>query len=187
MIEILPLETFRLEDLKTVMPGYTSTEKYLVTRTEAENGDHITFDLQRVALDTPYIKQWNHDEDAPLEHYADCVKAGTSLGAFDGAQLVGLAIAEVQTWNRTLCIWELGVAESHQRRGIGRDLMREAVKLAEQRSLRALVVETQNTNVPAIRFYWGIGFTFDGIDVSFYGNDDLDQGEVAIFMRRKLT
>lgn len=187
MIEIRPLEIFRLEDLKTVMPGYTSTEKYAVTRTEAESGDHITFDLQRVVLHSPYVKQWNYDEDAPLEHYTDCVTAGTSLGAFDGVQLVGLAIAEVQTWNKTLCIWELGVAEAHQRRGIGRDLIREAVKLAERNGLRALVIETQNTNVPAIRFYRGIGFTFEAIDVSFYGNDELDQGEVAIFMRRKLT
>lgn len=187
MIAIRPLEVFRLEDLKRVMPGYTSTEKYMVTRTESQNDDRITFALQRVALDTPYVKRWNHDEDAPLEHYAACVKAGTSLGAFDGDQLVGLAIAEVQTWNSTLSIWELGVAESHQRRGIGRDLLRDAVTLAERHSLRALVVEVQNTNVPAIRFYRGVGFEFDGIDVSLYGNDELDRGEVAIFMRRKLT
>lgn len=186
MIAIRPLEIFRLEDLKRVMPGYTSTEKYVVTRTESQNDDHITFELRRVTLEMPYVKRWNHDEDAPLEHYATCVKDGTSLGAFEGDQLVGLAIAEMQTWNSTLTIWELGVAESHQRRGIGHDLIHETVKMAEQHSLRALVVEVQNTNVPAIRFYRSVGFTFDGIDVSLYGNDELERGEIALFMRRKL-
>lgn len=186
MIAIRPLEIFRVEDLEMAMPGYTSTEKYQITRSIHEHGDQITFELQRINLETPYVKRWNHRVDAPLELYAEYVQAGTSLGAFDDGQLVGIAISEIQVWNKTLSIWEFGVAETHQGRGIGRDLMREVVTLAHQHSLRALVVETQNTNVPAIRFYRRVGFEIEGIDLSFYGNHDLDQGEVAIFMRRKL-
>jgi ribosomal protein S18 acetylase RimI-like enzyme len=47
-------------------------------------------------------------------------------------------------------------------------------------------VETQNTNVPAIRFYRSLGFHLEGIDVSFYSNDDLTSGEVALFLKRRL-
>ena len=48
--------------------------------------------------------------------------------------------------------------------------------------MRVIVCETQNTNVPAIRFYQRMGFTLDGIDLSFYETID----EVAFFMKRKV-
>jgi hypothetical protein len=38
--------------------------------------------------------------------------------------------------------------------------------------------------VPAIRFYHALGFTLDGVDISFYSNDDLARGEIAVFMKK---
>ena len=52
--------------------------------------------------------------------------------------------------------------------------------------LRTIVCETQNTNVPAIEFYRKVGFTVEGIDLSYYTNDDVLNGEVAVFMKRGL-
>ena len=57
---------------------------------------------------------------------------------------------------------------------------------ASEEGLRVLVCETQTTNVPAIDFYRSVGFELDGIDLSYYGNDDVAAGEVALFMKRKL-
>jgi len=51
---------------------------------------------------------------------------------------------------------------------------------------RVLVLETQNTNVPAIRFYRKAGFEVEGIDLSYYSNTDITDGEIAIFMKRKI-
>jgi ribosomal protein S18 acetylase RimI-like enzyme len=45
-------------------------------------------------------------------------------------------------------------------------------------------LETQATNVPAIRFYMALGFAVVGLDLSLYGNDDAARGEVALFMAR---
>jgi streptothricin acetyltransferase len=56
--------------------------------------------------------------------------------------------------------------------------------ISRETGLRAIVCETQNTNVPAIDFYRHIGFTLEGIDLSFYTNDDYLNGEVAIFMKK---
>lgn len=53
-------------------------------------------------------------------------------------------------------------------------------------SFGAINLETQNTNVNAIRFYRRSGFEIEGIDLSYYTNDDVEGGEVAIFMKRKL-
>ena len=53
--------------------------------------------------------------------------------------------------------------------------------------MRRLVLETQTTNAPAIRFYRALGFTLDSVDISLYGDDDLARGEVAVFMKKKVA
>ena len=57
---------------------------------------------------------------------------------------------------------------------------------ASKEGFRVLVCETQTTNVPAIDFYRSVGFEVGGIDLSYYGNDDVQAGEVALFLKRKL-
>ena len=58
---------------------------------------------------------------------------------------------------------------------------------ARSQGFRIVVCETQNTNVPAIDFYRRVGFEFEGVDLSFYTNDDALIGEVAVFMKLKLV
>ena len=57
---------------------------------------------------------------------------------------------------------------------------------AKEAGMRVIVCETQNYNVPAIEFYRKVGFEIEGIDLSYYSNRDMTEGEVAIFMKRKL-
>jgi ribosomal protein S18 acetylase RimI-like enzyme len=57
---------------------------------------------------------------------------------------------------------------------------------AKRAGCRVVVCETQNTNVPAIDFYRKVGFEIGGIDLSYYSNEDVENGEVAIFMKRKI-
>jgi ribosomal protein S18 acetylase RimI-like enzyme len=64
--------------------------------------------------------------------------------------------------------------------------MERLLEVAKSASLRAVVAETQTKNVPAIRFYRAMGFTPDGIDTSYYTNDDLEKCDVAVFMKRRL-
>jgi len=121
-----------------------------------------------------------------VKAYEWVVQQGFSLGAYDGHQMVGIAIAEKVDWNRSLWVWEFGVAETHRRRGIGRRLMEALADEAKEAGLRIMVCETQNTNVPAIAFYRKVGFEIEGIDLSYYSNSDMTEGEVAIFVKRKL-
>jgi ribosomal protein S18 acetylase RimI-like enzyme len=79
------------------------------------------------------------------------------------------------------------VAQPCQRQGIGRRLMEALAVRATEAGLRVMVCETQNTNLPAIDFYRSVGFEIEGVDLSYYSNRDLIEGEVAIFMKRKLN
>ena len=111
---------------------------------------------------------------------------GFSFSAYDLQQCVGIALAEPRHWNKSLWVWELHVAKTHRRRGIGRRLVEALAQLGYAAGLRTLVCETQNTNVPAMHFYHKIGFNIEGIDLSYYSNDDFPDGEIAIFMKKRL-
>ncbi|MMZ60870.1 Mycothiol acetyltransferase [compost metagenome] len=70
---------------------------------------------------------------------------------------------------------------------IGKALMACTIDLARSEGFRAVDLETQNTNAPAVDFYKQCGFELDGIDVSFYTNNDLNDGEVAFFMKKRTS
>jgi ribosomal protein S18 acetylase RimI-like enzyme len=76
------------------------------------------------------------------------------------------------------------VAGAHQRRGVGRQLVDALTEKARAVGLRTIVSGTQNTNIPAIRVYRRVGFHIEGIDLSYYSNDDYPDGEIALFMKK---
>jgi prolyl-tRNA editing enzyme YbaK/EbsC (Cys-tRNA(Pro) deacylase)/GNAT superfamily N-acetyltransferase len=183
MIDIRTLTELRPEDLRRLNMGYSSRSKYIVEKTEAPQRTTISLELRD--LGHPYIKRWATEEE-DIARGQRLVSHGLSLGAYDGEEMVGIALAEPRPWNRSLWVWEFHIAETHQRMGIGRRLMGELIEKTRSAGLRVLVCETQNTNVPAISFYRAMGFEIDGIDLSYYTNEDMVQGEIAIFMKRKI-
>jgi ribosomal protein S18 acetylase RimI-like enzyme len=183
-IRISGLTALTRADLERLIVGYTSSEKYTVTKREAEA--QITLQLDLITLASPYTAPDPIEEDM-LRRYTALAGNGLSLGVYDGEVLVGMALAEPQPWNNSLWVWEFRVAATHQQRGLGRALMETLIEKARTAGFRILVCETQTTNIPAIRFYRALGFSVEGIDLSLYSNNDLrPDGEVAMFMKRRL-
>jgi ribosomal protein S18 acetylase RimI-like enzyme len=183
MIEVKTLRSAAPEEIRRLASGYVSTSRYDIRKSETP--ERTVFSLELAALDPPYVKQFEHDR-ATLEAYGRVVEQGFSLGAYAEERLIGIALAEPQRWNRSLWVHEFLVDEPHRGRGIGRQLMEALADRARAADLRVIVCETQNTNVPAITFYRAVGFEMEGVDLSYYTNDDTTQGEFAIFMKRKL-
>jgi ribosomal protein S18 acetylase RimI-like enzyme len=177
-MEIRKLEDLNPDDFRRIMTGYTSTNKYIVKKTEKH--DLTTITMRLATLTNPYVKNFPQLPDE-MKRYQQIVKQSTSLGAYEGGRLVGLAISERRDWNRSLWVWELGVEKEHRRAGVGTQLVEALVRVAKDLNLRIIVCETQNTNVPAIEFYRKTGFEVEGIDLSYYSNTDTTTGEVAIF------
>jgi ribosomal protein S18 acetylase RimI-like enzyme len=183
-IQIRTLHRVSAADLIRLGGNYSSHTRYEVAWSERR--DRIAFTLRPVPLRAPFRKVFHYPA-AELRRYGKVVRLGWSLGAYDGAKLVGLALAEPRPWNRSLWVWEIGVAASHRRRGIGTCLVQELERSAKGAGYRALVCETQTTNAPAMEFYWNTGFKLEGVDVSYYSNEDLRRGEVAIFMKKRVA
>jgi ribosomal protein S18 acetylase RimI-like enzyme len=185
MIEIKPMPHFYAADLSRMGYGYTTTEKYAVHKSETPECIQIT--LQVVTLEQPYVKRFPESDAEEAAYYERIAAEGLSLGAYDGDELVGMALVERRDWNRTLWIWEFCVDERFRGRSVGRRLMDVLAENARVAGYRAIGLEAQNTNVPAIRFYRAVGFEIDGLDLSYYTNHDVTDGEVAMFMKRKLS
>lgn len=183
MIEFKPLERLDADEWAILQAGYVSTARYAVAKDETPELTMIRLEL--IPLARPYIKRWDYNAE-DVARYTPLLANGFSWGAYEGRPLAGLAIAEPHAWNRVLWVWEFHVAEGRRGQGIGRQLMEHLAQRAQAAGLRALVCETQNTNPRAINFYRQTGFTLEGVDLSYYTNDDAIEGEVAIFMKRKL-
>jgi ribosomal protein S18 acetylase RimI-like enzyme len=184
MIIIQPLVRLDIADLAPVITTYVSEGVYRVNYRDSPTDTSI--DLHYVTLPEPAVRKYDHFDAATLQRYAQIFNAGFSFGAYDGELLVGLIIAEPQEWNRSLSVWEFHVAPTHRRAGIGRQLMARVEEHARSSGLRTIVCETQNTNAAAIMIYRKLGFTVEGVDISYYSNTDYPDGDIAVFMKRRL-
>jgi ribosomal protein S18 acetylase RimI-like enzyme len=181
MIEIKPLKHLDSSRFHELSAGYVSPAIYQVSKNESDTQTIISMHLKQ--LDTPYNKHWDPDSETDTR-YRRVIGQGLSLGAYDEERLVGIAIAEKQAWNRTLWVWEFHIAADYRGRGLGRQLMDSLAEVGKKTGCRVMVCETQNTNVPAIRFYRRVGFEVGAIDLSYYTNRDMTDFEVAVFMKR---
>lgn len=184
-LEILPLLALNLDEIKPVVTGYESGEKYAIEKSETDA--LIVFNLRLVQLEQPHRTSFSEDfNEEDCRRFNEFLPQGYSYGAYQDGRLVAFAISEAISWNRSLRIWEFQVMQAYRRRGIGRALMEHVVARAAQDHFRIVWLETQNTNVPAIRFYRSLGYSLDALDLSYYTNHDVDSGEVAFFMKREL-
>lgn len=157
---------------------YVSAYLYAVRMTESPQGWELSW--RREALDGPVEKEF---EDVLLEDYLEEPRL---FGAFDNGELIGILEIAAENWNNRLRISNLWVKETFRRRGIGRQLMRKAEEVAVQQGRRALALETQSCNDPAISFYKSCGFSFIGCDLLAYSNDDIARQEVRLEMGKVL-
>jgi ribosomal protein S18 acetylase RimI-like enzyme len=167
-----------------LITGYVSPEKYAVRWEDSDT--RTVFELEKTPLKTLFVKLYDPPDGELPDRYGEAVRSGFSLAAFDGAEKVGIAIADVEEWNRSLWVREFHVSEGRRGEGIGRLMMEELALRGTNAGLRVIVCETQTTNAPAIDFYRRLGFRVEGIDLSYYGNADWPDGEVAVFMKRRL-
>jgi len=93
-----------------------------------------------------------------------------------GGRLVGGATVAFDTPDLTLLegrgdlaiLWDIRVAPDARGRGVGSALLEKAAEWARMRGCGELMVETQNTNANACRFYERNGFELRTIDRAAY-------------------
>jgi GNAT superfamily N-acetyltransferase len=101
-----------------------------------------------------------------------------------GNQVVGLVGLRCEQWNRRGVVVDMYVDRRSRGQGAGHALMAALLDATRRSGMNRLWLETQNVNVPAIRFYLREGFELCGLDRSFYDPETRAGAEVALFFVR---
>ena len=73
MIEVRSLTKLNLTDLRRVASGYTSNGKYVVAYADSES--EVSFNLQLIALEQLYVREYDHFDAEILERITIFCKA----------------------------------------------------------------------------------------------------------------
>jgi|Deesub1362A_J573_1020465.scaffolds.fasta_scaffold10807_2 ribosomal protein S18 acetylase RimI-like enzyme len=114
-------------------------------------------------VEQPYIKDYDQARGDSPERWLgrwDISNWGV-ISAFDGQRRIGGVVLALRTPGVNMLenrddlavLWDIRLHPGYRRRGIGSRLFSQAVVWARNRGCRQLKIETQNSNVPACRFY----------------------------------
>ena len=161
------MNTIIIEETPGVLPEYEkisiafSVETFL--RVEAiENGlGGVKFTEEKVSK--PFVKDYDAIEGNEISRIGERFDLSNwgILSALDDGKRIGGAIIAWNTAEVLLlegrgdlaCLWDLRVAPDYRGKGVGKMLFEESIEWARRRNCGLFKVETQNTNVPACRFY----------------------------------
>jgi GNAT superfamily N-acetyltransferase len=157
-----------------------------------ENADTIpdqvafAFELVETPVDPPIYKNFREYENtlSDVETKLQNVEGGY-VALVDGA-IAGGILLNVEEWRSVVRIQDLIVDRQSRRYGVGSLLLSCAADWARKWNCWAIVLETQNTNYPAIQFYLRNGLEIWSINQHFYPPGP--QGhEIALFMGKRLS
>lgn len=123
-------------------------------------------------------KQYPND----VEDYEEYInnKDKTIFFFFDNDMCMG-QIKMHKSWNKYIFIDEIFVRRNARGKGVGYRLINQAIEWGKQNQLMGLMLETQDNNLLACRFYAKYGFRIGGIDDMLYANLPNISNEKAIF------
>lgn len=145
----------------------------------------FAFELRELVVDLPLYKDYRAYQ-RTLEAVEDRL-AGAQGGyvALADGQVAGVILLNIEEWRSVARIEDIIVGRLFRRYGIGSLLLNCAADWARNHGCHAILLETQNINYPAIRFYLRNGLQVWGISQHFYPPGP-EEHEVAIFMGKML-
>ena len=156
--------------------NFRYTTEYYYDIILQDGPESTTIHLERKPFDAPTEKCF--DGHLFPDYSPNCRVFGLQV---DGQWVAFLEISQ-EDWCNRLRVNELLVEQSYRGRGIGTLLMDKAKEIARVNGNRALVLETQTCNDPAIRFYRSCGLSVIGLDTFHYSNEDIEKKEVRLEM-----
>lgn len=162
----------------TIIPiGYTTDQCYDVIVNKTDNG--FSIEIEKKDFAEP-ITRTPEENNFPDKLYKDHWMNAYAWGVLDSGELVAAIETDQELWSNRLRITELWVAEKYQKQGIGHALVEMAKEQARRERRRVVILETQSCNINAIDFYQHEGFSFIGLDICCYKNNDLERKEVRL-------
>jgi GNAT superfamily N-acetyltransferase len=150
-------------------------------------GVAFAFELVETPVDPPIYKNFREYENTlPVVEAKLRTVQGGYVALVDGA-ITGGILLNVEEERSVVRIQDLIVDRQSRRYGVGSLLLSCAADWARKRGCWAIILETQNTNYPAIQFYLRNGLEIWSINQHFYPPPGPQGHEIALFMGKRLS
>lgn len=151
------------------------SEYYYDLQVESVIGEYKA-NLERKKFDTPFV---NPDRQVDWL-YADYWQGAEAYGIEKDGKLIAVVELFYEEWSNRVRVTELWLKKEYRRQCIGTQLMNFAKKRAKELDARLIILETQTSNADSIAFYLAQGFNVIGYDITCYGDEDVERGEVRL-------
>ncbi len=141
-------------------------------------------DMNRADVDAVLrIEQQVHDYPWTRGNFTDALDSGYLCKVFEeGGEMLGFVVMMIALDEMQLL--DISIAAARQRRGLGRRLLAEAMRIARGMDMRRMLLEVRPSNVAAQALYFDAGFREIGLRRGYY--PAADGREDAIVMEREL-
>jgi len=153
-----------------------SNERFIVSGRIIPKYDNDKWTYTEERFSEPYFKQYENDEIDVS--YIDKKEKAVFL-YYANNNCIG-QVKLRSNWNGYALIEDIGVAKDWRQSGVGTALMEKAISWAKGNNLAGLMLETQDVNVSACRFYAKNGFVIGAVDKMLYSALPT-ANEIAIF------
>lgn len=118
--------------------------------------------------------------------FEDHIEQPRVFGIFERRKLIAVIEGSIESWNNVYRIWNLYVSKRHRKEGFGTALFEHIEHIARTLDARAIILEVQSCNDPAIMFYQKQGLHFVGLNTLAYTNEDVQRKEVRLEYGKRL-
>ncbi|MFC4403849.1 GNAT family N-acetyltransferase [Gracilibacillus xinjiangensis] len=105
--------------------------------------------------------------DPSQEIVEEYVKRGDCFVAESEQRIIGVFVL-LPTRPKTVELVNVAVAEEHQGKGIGKQLVLEAIEAAKKKGYKKMEIGTGNSSIGQLALYQKCGFRLTGIDRDFF-------------------
>ena len=137
---------------------------------------------------TPYVKDLAKFERATEYEKEFDISTWLFFMAFDDDKPVGALTLAGPTPNlymivgmKEACVlWDIRVDDKYKHQGIGQKLFDQAKSVAQEKGYKKMIIESQNNNVTACRFYRKQGAVIAKIDTNAYCSEQGLENEIQL-------
>jgi GNAT superfamily N-acetyltransferase len=155
------------------------------TPTQTAHTSAFDFSLVETPVDPPLYKDYRTCASSPADIESMIQQGDGGFVALANGVVAGGIFLVMDAFRSVTQIKAMIVGRPFRRYGVGTLLLRCALDWARNHDCRAILLETQNTNYPAIQFYLQNGLEIWSIHRHFYPPGP-HAYEVAIFMGKRL-
>ncbi|MGE6847185.1 streptothricin N-acetyltransferase SatA [Bacillus tropicus] len=175
---IRELETNDLDNFSEIDDSFIVNARLILSLSKINK--RIEYTVEDVpSYEKSYLQNQNDNEELAYNEYINNPNQVIYIALLHN-QIIGFIVLK-KNWNHYAYIEDITVDKKYRTLGVGKRLVDQAKKWAKEGNMPGIMLETQNNNVAACKFYEKCGFVIGGFDFLIYKGLDMTNDEVAMY------